>query len=75
MSSSGERVSQLKGLEFPEITIIRIDRANTVLEQDGRDMRVWYKISTNDCFAGDMLVGIEESVELGHRANMRKTNQ
>ena len=37
---SGKRVSQVDRLEFPEITVIGVQRADAVLEQDGCDVGV-----------------------------------
>jgi hypothetical protein len=43
-SLASERVSQFKRWEFPEITIIGIQPANAVLEQDSRDVCIGDKV-------------------------------
>ena len=52
----GEWVTHVERFEFPEISIIRVERPDTVLEKDRRDVSVRDEVSTHRHVAGDVLI-------------------
>jgi len=74
-AGSGERVAQVKRLEFPEITVIGVQRADAVLEQDGYDVGVRDEVPANGGLARHLLVGIQETVQLRHGTHVRQPDE
>jgi hypothetical protein len=74
-AGSGERVSQVERLEFPGVTVIGVQRADAVLEQDSCDMSVRDQVAANRCLARYMLVGFYETVQLGHGTHVRQPDE
>ena len=54
----------LERLELPEVPVVRAERADAVLEEDGRDVGVGNEVAPNRHGAGDVLVCIDETVQL-----------
>ena len=52
---SRERVTHFEGFEFPEISIVRVERPDAVLEKDRRDMSVRHEVSAHRNVASDPL--------------------
>ncbi len=74
-AGSGEGVSHVERLELPEITVIGVQRADAVLEQDGCDMGVRDEIPANRHLARHVLVGIYETVQLRHGTHVRQPEE
>jgi hypothetical protein len=58
-----------------EVTVIGVQRADAVLEQDSCDMSVRDQIAANRCPASHMLVGIYEAVQLGNGTHVRQPDE
>jgi hypothetical protein len=51
---SCERILDVQGFELPNIAIVRVERANAVLEEDRRDVPVGNEVSANRHVPDDM---------------------
>ena len=69
---AGEGIAQVEEREFPEIPIMGIQGPDTVLKQDGDEMGVRDEVAANRQAAGHMVVGFQESIQLGNRAHVRQ---
>jgi len=74
-AGSGEGVSHVERLELPEITVIGVQRADAVLEQDSCDVGVRDEIPANRCLARHALVGVQETVQLGDGTHVRQPEE
>jgi hypothetical protein len=61
-AGSGEGVSHFEQLEFAEIPILGVDRADAVLEENGRDMGIGNEVAPNGCFARHFPVRIQKTI-------------
>jgi hypothetical protein len=66
--NSRERVSHVEQRDFPEITVIGIERTDAVLEQNGCDVGVRDEVPPNGQLARHILAGVRETVQLGRMA-------
>jgi hypothetical protein len=63
---SCEGILDVKGFELPKIAIVRVERANAVLEEDRRDVPVGHEVSANRDVPDDMRISVEEVLQFGH---------
>lgn len=70
--ASRERISHVEPLEFPEVTVVRVQRPNTVLEQDHRaDMGVTNQVPTNRHLV-TCLYASKKAVQFRYGAHVRQ---
>src|SRR5271166_50715 len=74
-AGSGERISHVERLEFPEVAVIGIERADAVLKKDSCDVGVRDEVPPDRYVARHVLVSVHEAVQLRDGAHMRKTEQ
>ena len=70
-----ERVSHVERCEFTEISIIRVERPDAVLEKDRREVSIGDEVSPDRHVAGDPPVGVQETVQLRHDAHVRQLEE
>ena len=74
-TGSGERVSHVERLEFPEITVIGVQCPDAVLKQDSCDVGVRDEVPANGCRARHVLVGVYETVQLRYGTHVRQPDE
>ncbi len=60
-AASGEWVLHLQKGKLSEVRVVRVDRPDLVLKQQGCQVRVWYQVASHDKAARHLLVRLPES--------------